>query len=130
MTKVLVVDNEERTLRAIRSAVLAGGGVARTVHAGTADEAREATERILADFQPDFCIVDAHFGALTDGLTVIGAIRRWSEDVPVVLFSGFLDEPDTRSSILRAYQRVRHVQILSKNPFPTWEAFCQASGLL
>ena len=129
MTKVLAVDDHEADLRAIEKAVSAGGGIAKTALLKRPAEERGALKRMLSAFRPDFCIVDAHFGAFTDGLSVIRAIRDWNEEVPVVLCTGFLDEEATRSKILAAYQKIRHLRILSKNPPPTWDDFCVAAGL-
>jgi CheY-like chemotaxis protein len=126
--KVLVIDDEQSYLDRTLAIVPKKDWRAETILIGHIERDLDALPRLLKEFRPDFCIVDPHLGRIVDGLTAIRVIRGASQ-CPIVVFTQYLDDEGMKTQILRHYRSLQKTQILTKNPFPSWEEICLAAGI-
>jgi len=81
--RILVVD-DDRAFRLSTAALLRQDGY-EAVPVGSGQEAIEA----LSNASFDLMLLDLRMPGATDGLTVIEALRRWGEGIPILMISGF-----------------------------------------
>ncbi len=81
--RILVVD-DDRAFRLSTAALLRQDGY-EAVPVASGQEAIEA----LSSASFDLMLLDLRMPGATDGLTVIEALRRWGEGIPILMISGF-----------------------------------------
>lgn len=100
MIRVLIADDHELSLGAVRSALGEDPAVKVVAEATSGRIALAAVQRT----QPDVALLDMHMPGAVDGLTCAERIRRRFPQVRVVMISGFADE----GSIKTAFRRGAH----------------------
>ena len=103
MVRVLVADDHELTLEAVKLALLETKGIKIVAEARSGRQALAAVARC----RPDVALIDMHMPGAIDGLTCAERIRKNYPDVRVVIISGFTDE----SSVKVAFRRGAHTFI-------------------
>jgi NarL family two-component system response regulator LiaR len=103
LIRVLIADDHELTLAAVRAAVQEDRGVRIVAEANSGRAALAAVQRS----SPDVVLLDMHMPGAIDGPTCAERIRGRFPGVRVVMFSGFTDE----ASIRMAFRRGAHAFI-------------------
>ena len=103
MLRVLIADDHQLTLQAVKSALLEADGVRIVGEANSGRSALAAVERSA----PDVALLDMHMPGAIDGPTCAERIRNRFPQVRVVMISGFTDE----ASIRMAFRRGAHAFI-------------------
>jgi len=101
--RVLIADDHQLTLAAVKAALEASGGIKVVGEATSGRMALGAIQRA----NPDVVLVDMHMPGQIDGLTCAERIRRRYPNIRVVIISGFTDE----SAIRMAFRRGAHAFI-------------------
>ena len=103
VVRVLIADDHQLTLEAVRSALLETQGIRIVAEASSGRQALAAVARS----RPDAALIDMHMPGAIDGLTCAERIRKTYPEVRVVVISGFTDE----ASVRMAFRRGAHVFI-------------------
>ena len=107
--RVLIADDHQLTLAAVRSALQQADGIRVVAEASSGRMALGAIGRA----NPDVVLIDMHMPGAIDGPTCAERIRRRYPQIRVVMFSGFTDE----SAIRMAFRRGAHA-FMSKGVDP------------
>ena len=100
MLRVLIADDHQLTLAAVKSALEQADDIKVVAEASSGRMALGAIGRA----NPDVAVIDMHMPGAIDGLTCAERIRRRYPQVRVVMISGFTDE----SAIRMAFRRGAH----------------------
>lgn len=103
MIRVLIADDHQLTLEAVKSALLETQGIRIVAEASTGRQALAAVARS----RPDAALIDMHMPGAIDGLTCAERVRKNYPEVRVVVISGFTDE----ASVRMAFRRGAHAFI-------------------
>jgi DNA-binding NarL/FixJ family response regulator len=103
VVRVLVADDHQLTLEAVKAALLETQGIRIVAEARSGRQALAAVARC----RPDVALVDMHMPGAIDGLTCAERIRKNYPEVRVVVISGFTDE----ASVRMAFRRGAHAFI-------------------
>jgi DNA-binding NarL/FixJ family response regulator len=104
MIRVLIADDHQLTLAAVKSALESSDDVKVVAEASSGRMALGLMERA----NPDVALIDMHMpGSKVDGLTCAERIRRRYPNTRVVIISGFTDE----SAVRMAFRRGAHAFI-------------------
>jgi DNA-binding NarL/FixJ family response regulator len=103
VVRVLVADDHQLTLEAVKAALLETQGIKIVAEARSGRQALAAVARS----RPDAALIDMHMPGAIDGLTCAERIRKNYPDVRVVMISGFTDE----ASVRMAFRRGAHAFI-------------------
>ena len=103
MVRVLIADDHQLTLEAVKAALLETQGIRIVAEASSGRQALAAVARS----RPDAALIDMHMPGAIDGLTCAERIRKAYPDVRVVVISGFTDE----ASVKMAFRRGAHAFI-------------------
>jgi NarL family two-component system response regulator LiaR len=103
MLRVLIADDHQLTLQAVKAALTEADGVRIVGEANSGRAALAAVERSA----PDVILLDMHMPGAIDGPTCAERIRNRFPQVRVVMISGFTDE----ASIRIAFRRGAHAFI-------------------
>lgn len=101
--RVLIADDHQLTLAAVKSALLQEADVKIVAEASSGRMALGAMQRA----NPDVALIDMHMPGAIDGLTCAERIRRRYPQTRVVIISGFTDE----AAIRMAFRRGAHAFI-------------------
>lgn len=108
--RVLIADDHELTLAAVRAALQEDKGVRIVAEANSGRAALAAVQRSA----PEVVLLDMHMPGAIDGPTCAERIRKRFPGVTVVMLSGFTDE----ASIRMAFRRGAHAFISkAANPY-------------
>lgn len=103
MLRVLIADDHQLTLQAVKAALAGAEGIRVVGEANSGRAALAAVERSA----PDVVLLDMHMPGAIDGLTCAERIRNRFPEVRVVMISGFSDD----ASIRVAFRRGAHAFI-------------------
>ena len=103
MVRVLIADDHQLTLEAVKAALLETQGIRIVAEASSGRQALAAVARS----RPDAALIDMHMPGAIDGLTCAERIRKAYPEVRVVVISGFTDE----ASVKMAFRRGAHAFI-------------------
>ena len=103
VVRVLIADDHQLTLEAVKAALLETRGVKIVAEASSGRQALAAVARC----RPDAALIDMHMPGAIDGLTCAERIRKTYPEVRVAIISGFTDE----ASVRMAFRRGAHVFI-------------------
>ena len=103
MVRVLIADDHQLTLQAVKAALLETRGIKIVAEASSGRQALAAVART----RPDAALIDMHMPGAIDGLTCAERIRKTYPEVRVVVISGFTDE----ASVRMAFRRGAHAFI-------------------
>jgi DNA-binding NarL/FixJ family response regulator len=103
VVRVLIADDHQLTLEAVKAALLETRGIKIVAEASSGRQALAAVAR----YRPDAALIDMHMPGAIDGLTCAERIRRTYPEVRVVVISGFTDE----ASVRMAFRRGAHAFI-------------------
>jgi DNA-binding NarL/FixJ family response regulator len=103
VVRVLIADDHQLTLEAVKAALLETQGIRIVAEASSGRQALAAVARS----RPDAALIDMHMPGAIDGLTCAERIRKAYPDVRVVVISGFTDE----ASVKMAFRRGAHAFI-------------------
>ena len=103
MVRVLVADDHQLTLEAVKAALLETQGIKIVAEASSGRQALAAVARS----RPDVALIDMHMPGAIDGLTCAERIRKNYSEVRVAIISGFTDE----ASVRMAFRRGAHAFI-------------------
>jgi DNA-binding NarL/FixJ family response regulator len=101
--RVLIADDHQLTLEAVKAALLETQGIRVVAEASSGRQALAAVARS----RPDAALIDMHMPGAIDGLTCAERIRKAYPEVRVVVISGFTDE----SAVKMAFRRGAHAFI-------------------
>jgi DNA-binding NarL/FixJ family response regulator len=97
VVRVLVADDHQLTLEAVKAALLQTQGIKIVAQASSGRQALAAVARC----RPDVALIDMHMPGAIDGLTCAERIRKNYPDVRVMMISGFTDEASVRTAFRR-----------------------------
>ncbi len=97
MVRVLIADDHQLTLEAVKAALLETRGIKIVAEASSGRQALAAVARS----RPDAALIDMHMPGAIDGLTCAERIRKTYPEVRVVVISGFTDEASVRMAFRR-----------------------------
>jgi DNA-binding NarL/FixJ family response regulator len=103
VVRVLIADDHQLTLQAVKAALLETRGIKIVAEASSGRETLAAVARS----RPDAALIDMHMPGAIDGLTCAERIRKNYPEVRVVVISGFTDE----ASVRMAFRRGAHAFI-------------------
>jgi DNA-binding NarL/FixJ family response regulator len=103
VVRVLIADDHQLTLEAVKAALLETQGIRIVAEASSGRQALAAVARS----RPDAALIDMHMPGAIDGLTCAERIRKAYPEVRVVVISGFTDE----ASVKMAFRRGAHAFI-------------------
>ena len=92
MVRVLIADDHQLTLEAVKAALLETQGIRIVAEASSGRQALAAVARS----RPDAALIDMHMPGAIDGLTCAERIRKAYPEVRVVVISGFTDEASVK----------------------------------
>jgi DNA-binding NarL/FixJ family response regulator len=97
VVRVLIADDHQLTLEAVKAALLETRGIKIVAEASSGRQALAAVARS----RPDAALIDMHMPGAIDGLTCAERIRKTYPEVRVVVISGFTDEAAVRMAFRR-----------------------------
>jgi DNA-binding NarL/FixJ family response regulator len=103
VVRVLIADDHQLTLEAVKAALLETQGIKIVAEASSGRQALAAVARS----RPDAALIDMHMPGAIDGLTCAERLRKAYPEVRVVVISGFTDE----ASVRMAFRRGAHAFI-------------------
>jgi DNA-binding NarL/FixJ family response regulator len=97
LVRVLIADDHQLTLEAIKSALVAADGIKVVAEASSGRQALAEVART----RPDVALIDMRMPGAIDGLTCAQRIRKLYPEVRVVVISAFTDEACVRMALRR-----------------------------